>query len=107
MNATSPWLWNANLLLNEPALSPFYMQETNRYSFNLFNLEDSIWVIYEGTSNRLVDIEDMTETELNHLHKFYVQLPAPAEKESDLTRTHSIDAAAENQQRKSQRYQKK
>jgi hypothetical protein len=44
----------------------------------------------------MVDIEDITEKELDQLHKFYVQLAALAEKEDDLTCTHSIDAAEEN-----------
>jgi hypothetical protein len=43
-----------------------------------------------------VDIEELTEEELDHLHKFYVELSALAEKEDDLTCTHSIDAAQEN-----------
>jgi low affinity Fe/Cu permease len=51
---------------------------------------------HQGTSNRMVNIEDLTELELDHLHKFYVQLAKLAEKEGDLTCTHSIDAAEEN-----------
>src|ERR1700743_2192507 len=51
---------------------------------------------HQGASNRMVDIEDLTEEELNHLHKFYVQLSDLAELEDDLTCTHSIDAAREN-----------
>jgi low affinity Fe/Cu permease len=62
---------------------------------------------HEGTSNRMVNIEDLTEAELDHLYKFYIQLSSLAEKETDLTTTHSIDAAEENHQRKSQRYKKK
>jgi hypothetical protein len=44
----------------------------------------------------MVDIEDLTELELDKLHKFYVQLSDLAEEEDDLTCTHSIDAAEEN-----------
>jgi hypothetical protein len=44
----------------------------------------------------MVNIEDLTEIELDHLHKFYVRLAKLAEKEGDLTCTHSIDAADEN-----------
>jgi low affinity Fe/Cu permease len=51
---------------------------------------------HQGTSNRMVNIENLTEIELDHLHKFYVRLAKLAEKEGDLTRTHSIDAAEEN-----------
>lgn len=56
---------------------------------------------HEGTSNRMVNIEDLTEKELDHLYKFYIRLSALAQKENDITSTHSIDAAEKNQQRKS------
>ena len=62
---------------------------------------------HEGTSNRMVNIEDLTEAELDHLYKFYIRLSDLAQKDSDLTATHSIDAAEQNQKRKSTRYQKK
>ena len=62
---------------------------------------------HEGTSNRMVNIEDLTEAELDHLYKFYIRLAELAQKEGDLTTTHSIDAAVENQQRKSSRNKKK
>ena len=62
---------------------------------------------HEGTSNRMVNIEDLTEAELDHLYKFYIRLSDLAQRDSDLTATHSIDAAEENQKRKSTRYQKK
>lgn len=49
----------------------------------------------ERASNRMVDIEDLTETELDQLHKFYVTLSSLAKQESDIHCSHSIDAAAE------------
>ena len=55
----------------------------------------------------MVNIEDLTEEELDHLYKFYIRLSDLAQKDSDLTATHSIDAAEENQKRKSTRYQNK
>jgi low affinity Fe/Cu permease len=50
---------------------------------------------HERASNRMVDIEDLTETELDQLHKFYVTLATLAKKESDIHSSHSIDAAEE------------
>jgi low affinity Fe/Cu permease len=47
-------------------------------------------------SNRMVDIEDLTEDELDQLHTFYVRLSDLAEKEDDIHCSHSIDAADEN-----------
>jgi hypothetical protein len=55
----------------------------------------------------MVNIEDLTEEELDRLYKFYISLAQLAQKEDDLTSTHSIDAAEENHQRKSSRYKKK
>ncbi len=47
----------------------------------------------ERASNRMVDLEDMTEDELDRLHKFYEKLSDLAEKEDDIHTSHSIDAA--------------
>jgi low affinity Fe/Cu permease len=60
---------------------------------------------HQGASNRMVDIEDITEKELDQLHKFYVQLSDLAEKEDDITCTHSIDAAEENHRAKLSSFQ--
>ena len=50
---------------------------------------------HESASNRMVDIEDLTEIELDHLHKFYVTLAKLAKKENNIHHSHSIDAAEE------------
>ncbi len=42
-------------------------------------------------SNRLVDVEDLTEAELEILHKFYELLSQKAKQKSELKKTHSID----------------
>jgi len=47
----------------------------------------------ERASNRMVDLEDMTEEELDKLHKFYEKLSDLAEMENDIHTSHSIDAA--------------
>ena len=47
----------------------------------------------KNASNRLVDIEDLTEEELAALKKFYVKLSLLAQHETDLFSTHSIDEA--------------
>ena len=46
-----------------------------------------------NTSNRLIDVEDLSEEELELLKKFYVKLSALSKKEKDLHATHSIDDA--------------
>ena len=47
-------------------------------------------------SNRLIDIEDLTEKDLDILKNFYVQLAELAKKEKKLHQTHSYDEALEN-----------
>jgi len=54
----------------------------------------------ERASNRMVDLEDMTEDDLDKLHKFYEKLSALAENESGIYTSHSIDAAEKNNERK-------
>ena len=46
-----------------------------------------------NTSNRMVDIESLTENELDELHKFYIKLAELAKYEGDIHKSHSIDAA--------------
>jgi low affinity Fe/Cu permease len=47
-------------------------------------------------SNRLIDIEDLTDKELETLKKFYIKLAELAAKDHDLFSTHSIDEAEGN-----------
>jgi low affinity Fe/Cu permease len=54
----------------------------------------------EKASNRLVDIEDLTEEEIQVLKKFYIKLADRAEKEMDLHSSHSLDEAEDNHQLK-------
>jgi low affinity Fe/Cu permease len=49
----------------------------------------------QGASNRMVDIEDLSERELDQLHKFYVTIATLAKKEADIHCSHSIDVAKE------------
>ncbi|HEY1024473.1 MAG TPA: low affinity iron permease family protein [Sphingobacteriaceae bacterium] len=47
----------------------------------------------ERASNRMVDIENLTEEELDRLHKFYKKLSDLAEKDNNIHKSHSIDQA--------------
>jgi low affinity Fe/Cu permease len=51
-------------------------------------------------SNRLVNIEDLTEDELMTLKKFYTTLAELSEKEKDIFSSHSIDEAQQNNRSK-------
>jgi low affinity Fe/Cu permease len=46
-----------------------------------------------NASNRLINIEDLTEEELQTLKKFYIKLAHLAAQESDVFSSHSIDEA--------------
>jgi low affinity Fe/Cu permease len=47
----------------------------------------------EGASNRLVDVEDLTEDEIKTLHKHYQRLVEMAKKDLELTQSHSVEEA--------------
>jgi low affinity Fe/Cu permease len=46
-----------------------------------------------NASNRLIDVEDITQEELEVLKKFYIKLSHLAKKENDIHATHSVDEA--------------
>jgi low affinity Fe/Cu permease len=48
----------------------------------------------EGASNRLIDVEDLTEDEIKVLHTHYQELVKMAKADLELTKTHSIEEAA-------------
>jgi low affinity Fe/Cu permease len=58
----------------------------------------------EGASNRLIDVEDLSEAEIAALQKYYMKLIQLAKEDDNLTTTHSIEEAASSHGRK---YKKK
>ncbi len=49
----------------------------------------------QGPSNRLIDVEDLTEDELEILSSYFRKLSVMAKKETDLSQSHSIEEAEE------------
>jgi low affinity Fe/Cu permease len=49
----------------------------------------------EGASNRLIDVEDLSEPEIDALRNYYKRLIELARKDDVLTTTHSIEEAAQ------------
>ncbi|AMY11007.1 putative small integral membrane protein [Luteitalea pratensis] len=47
----------------------------------------------EGASNRLIDAEDLTEDELELLHRFYTELVTLSKKDRHLSESHSVEEA--------------
>lgn len=54
----------------------------------------------KNASNRLIDVEDLTDDELQTLKKFYIKLSKLSEKELDIHSSHSIDEAVVNHRQK-------
>ena len=46
-------------------------------------------------SNRLIDIEDLSEEELGTLEKYYIELVKLSKKDKNVHQSHSIDEASE------------
>lgn len=57
----------------------------------------------KDASNRLIDIEDISEAELDAIKKFYITLAELAKKEANIHATHSLDEAEENNIEKKKR----
>jgi low affinity Fe/Cu permease len=49
----------------------------------------------EGASNRLIDVEDLSEEELRVLHTYFQRLAVMAKKDASLTQSHSVEEADE------------
>jgi low affinity Fe/Cu permease len=61
----------------------------------------------EKASNRLVDIEDLTEEEILLVKNFYIKLAEKAEEETNLHTSHSLDEVDTWHSQKQQRVSKK
>src|ERR1043165_8651555 len=53
-----------------------------------------------GASNRLINIEDLSEEEVKTLHEHYARLVELAKQDARLTKSHSIEEAAERHEQK-------
>lgn len=62
---------------------------------------------HEKASNRIVDIEDLSEKELDQLHVYYEKLADFAEEDEYIHTSHSIDAAQRNQDNKYENFKKR
>ncbi len=77
-------------------LMVFLIQKSQNKESKAIQLKlNELIAVNDKASNRMVDIEDLTEKELDDLHEFYERLSDLAQKEDDIHRSHSIDAAKE------------
>lgn len=85
-------------------LMVFIIQQTQNKDTLALQLKlNELIACNEKASNRLIEIEDLTEQELIVLKKFYIKLSTLAENENDLYSSHSIDEADHFHQQKRKR----
>ena len=76
-------------------LMVFLIQRSQNKEARAIELKlDEIVAALEGASNRLIDVEDLSEAELEVLRKHYRERAGLAKKERSLTESHSIEEAA-------------
>jgi low affinity Fe/Cu permease len=82
-------------------LMVFLIQRSqNKESLALQLKLNEIVAAVRGASNRLIDVEDLSEAELATLHAHYRRLARMSKSDEDLLRSHSIEEAEERHQRK-------
>jgi low affinity Fe/Cu permease len=75
-------------------LMVFLIQRSqNKDSLALQLKLNEIVAALDGASNRMVNVEDLSEKELDVLHRHYARLAAMAKRDVDLMQSHSVDEA--------------
>jgi low affinity Fe/Cu permease len=75
-------------------LMVFLIQRTqNKDSLAVQLKLNEIVAALEGASNRLVNVEDLSEEELSTLHRHYQALAQMAQTDADVHQSHSVDEA--------------
>src|SRR2546425_7001728 len=75
-------------------LMVFLIQRTQNKDAQAIHIKlNEIVAALEGASNRLIDVEDLTEEEIETLHKHYQKLVQMAKKDMKLTQSHSVEEA--------------
>jgi low affinity Fe/Cu permease len=75
-------------------LMVFLIQRTqNKDSLAIQLKLNELVAAMEGASNRLIDVEDLSEEELRVLHEHFAKLVAMARKDRRLTVSHSVEEA--------------
>ena len=89
-------------------LMVFVIQQTQNKDAMAIQLKlNELIAAEERASNRLIDVEDLTQDELEVLKKFYVKLAALSKQENDLFSSHSVDEAEDVHVHKSMSFKKR
>ncbi len=75
-------------------LMVFLIQQAQNNAAQAIHLNlNELVAAMEGASNRLVDIEDLSEAELKILHEHYRELAELTKRDLSLTKSHSVEEA--------------
>src|ERR671932_2922938 len=82
-------------------LMVFLIQRTqNKDSLALQLKLNELVAAMEGASNRLIDVEALSENELKALHEYYSRLVAMSKKDATFTKSHSVEETETRHQHK-------
>ena len=82
-------------------LMVFLIQRTqNKDSLALQLKLNELVAAVQGASNRLIDVEDLSEEELRVLHTFYRRLAERSKEDEEIGKSHSVDEANERHESK-------
>ena len=82
-------------------LMVFLIQRSQNKDSRAVHLKlNEIVAALHGASNRLINVEDLTETEIRLLHGHYQRLVTMAKRDVSLTESHSIEEAEERHRSK-------
>jgi low affinity Fe/Cu permease len=88
-------------------LMVFLIQRTqNKDSLAVQLKLNEIVAALEGASNRLVNVEDLSEEELSTLHRHYQALSELSKKDLDVRQSHSVDEAEARHRAKARQQRK-
>jgi low affinity Fe/Cu permease len=75
-------------------LMVFLIQRSQNKDSHAVHLKlNEIVAALQGASNRLINVEDLTETEIRLLHGHYQRLVEMAKRDASLTESHSVEEA--------------
>jgi low affinity Fe/Cu permease len=75
-------------------LMVFLIQRSQNKDSQAIHLKlNEIVAAVQGASNRLINVEDLTEEEVLLLHRYYQRLTDLAKRDASLTQSHSIEEA--------------
>jgi len=82
-------------------LMVFLIQRSQNKDSRAVHLKlNEIVAALQGASNRLINVEDLTETEIRVLHEHYQRLVTMAKRDVSLTESHSVEEADERHRTK-------